>query len=68
MGVNGGSWLYSFVYNGAYCIPNIIICTPVMILIAKVYPAFLEPKEQEKVDAKVITDEPEEISEFKEAK
>ena len=68
MGVNGGSWLYSFVYNGAYCIPNIIICTPVMILIAKVYPAFLEPKEQEKVDASVITDEPEEVKEFKEAK
>lgn len=65
MGVNGGSWLYSFVYNGAYCIPNIIICTPIMILIAKVYPAFLEPKEQEKVDASVITDEPEELKEVK---
>lgn len=54
MGVNGGSWLYSFVYNGAYCIPNIIICTAVMILIAKIYPAFLDIKEEEKVEEKNV--------------
>ena len=68
MGVNGGSWLYTFVYNGAYCIPNIIICTAIMVLIAKVYPAFLEATENEKVDESVITDEPEELKEAEEVK
>lgn len=68
MGVNGGSWLYTFVYNGAYCIPNIIICTAIMVLIAKVYPAFLDATENEKVDESVITDEPEELKEAEEAK
>ena len=48
-GVNGASWLYTFVYNGAYSIPNIIICTSVMVLIAKLYPIFLNPEEKEEV-------------------
>ncbi|MBE6137511.1 MAG: energy-coupled thiamine transporter ThiT [Erysipelotrichaceae bacterium] len=36
----GGS-LYSLLYNGLYCIPNIIICTALMLIIARVYPQFL---------------------------
>lgn len=46
-GVNGGSWLYSFVYNGAYSIPNILFSTAIMILIAKFYPVFLDVEEKE---------------------
>lgn len=42
-GIIGDTWLYSFVYNGAYCIPNIVICLIVMILIVKFYGQFLEP-------------------------
>ena len=49
MGVANSSWLYSFVYNGAYSIPNTIICTILMIIIAKFYPIFLNP-DDEKVD------------------
>ncbi|MGM9969327.1 MAG: energy-coupled thiamine transporter ThiT [Anaeroplasma sp.] len=40
-GVSGNA--YSFLYNGLYCIPNIIICTLVMVIIAKAYPMFLNP-------------------------
>lgn len=43
LGVSGGSWLYSFVYNGAFSIPNIIICLILMITLALVYPVFLTP-------------------------
>ena len=42
MGIKGGTWLFSFIYNGAYNIPNIILCALVMILIAKFYPQFLD--------------------------
>ncbi len=48
------SWLYSFLYNGAYCIPNLIICTGTMLLIAKFYPQFLETLETEKKEVKEI--------------
>lgn len=56
-GVNGGSWLYSFVYNGAYCIPNIVICTSIMVLIAKFYPVFLDAKDKEVVKEEDIKKE-----------
>lgn len=45
----GGS-LYSFLYNGLYCIPNIIICTIVMVIIARAYPQFLN--EDKKMEVK----------------
>ena len=45
LGVANSSWLYSFVYNGAFSIPNVIICTIVMVILAKVYPIFLNPDE-----------------------
>ena len=41
-GVSGA--LYSWLYNGLYMIPNIIVCTVVMILIAKFYPMFIDPE------------------------
>jgi len=47
-GVANSSWLYSFVYNGTYCIPNIILCTAIMLLIALKYEFFLNPKEPKK--------------------
>lgn len=44
LGVADNSALFSWVYNGAYCIPNIIISILVMVLIAKVYPVLLNPE------------------------
>lgn len=41
-GIKNDGWLYSFIYNGAYMIPNIIICTIIMVLIAKFYPMFID--------------------------
>ena len=38
-----GGVAYSFLYNGLYCIPNIIISILIMIIIAKAYPSFLSP-------------------------
>lgn len=43
MNISDASWGYSFVYNGAYCLPNIIICTSIMVLLARFYPQFLIP-------------------------
>lgn len=42
IGVADTSWLYSFLYNGFYCIPNIIICTTIMVLLVRFYPQFIE--------------------------
>lgn len=44
-GISGA--MYSFIYNGLYCIPNIIICTIIMVLIARFYPMLLNPNEGE---------------------
>lgn len=38
-GVSGVA--YSFVYNGLYCIPNLVICTVIMVLITRFYPKLL---------------------------
>ncbi len=46
MGVDDTSMLFSFVYNATYCIPNAIICSIIMALIAKFYPVLLEEKEE----------------------
>lgn len=50
-GINGGTMLYSFVYN-LYVVFSTIVCLPVMIIIAKVYPKFLNAYyvEEEKVE------------------
>ena len=52
-GVSG--YAYSFLYNGLYCIPNMIICTTVMVLVAVFYPVFIEEPEQ-KVSENVFAD------------
>lgn len=44
-GIADDSWLYSFVYNGAYCIPNIIICGAFMILLTVFYDKILFPSD-----------------------
>ena len=41
-GVSNGTMTFSFVYN-LYAVINIFICLPIMILIAKFYPRFLNP-------------------------
>ncbi len=47
LNINDTTWAYSFIYNGAYSIPNIIICTIIMFIIAKFYPKFIEVDENE---------------------
>ena len=44
-GVNNSTWLYSIVYNATYCIPNIILCSAIMVLISLKYDFFLCPSE-----------------------
>lgn len=46
MNVSDVSWGYSFLYNGAYCIPNGIICTAVMVVLVRFYPRFLEVEDK----------------------
>ena len=48
-GVDDTTWVYSLIYNGTYCIPNAILCSIIMGLIAKFYPAILSV---EKLDEK----------------
>lgn len=36
-----GTYSYSLLYNGLYCIPNIIVCTAVMVVLHRFYPQFL---------------------------
>ncbi len=54
--VHVGSLAYSYVYNGLFCIPNWIICTVIMVLIALYYPKFINAEnisfEQEVFDGK----------------
>lgn len=46
MNIADTSWLYSFIYNGAYCIPNILICTAIMVILVRFYPQFIEVGEK----------------------
>lgn len=63
IGIKGDTWLYTFVYNGLYSIPNIIICGVIMVLIALIYPKFLTPESNEdSIDN--IFDEENEIEEI----
>ncbi len=57
-GVNGGTMLYSFIYN-LYAVFNIFVCLPIMILIARFYPKFLNPDDLTPVEPKVILTEKE---------
>ena len=52
MGVDDTSMLFSLVYNGTYCIPNMIICTGIMVIIAKFYPQLLTENEEQKEEVK----------------
>ena len=47
MGVDDTTMMFSFVYNGTYCIPNAIICTIIMVVIARFYPQLLEDNKEE---------------------
>ena len=38
-GIKG--WMYSLIYNGLYCIPNMIICCIFLVIIYKFYPQIL---------------------------
>lgn len=53
-GINGGSWVYSLVYNGLACFPSIILCAVVMVIIVIVYPVFLTDKELENTKNKEV--------------
>ncbi len=47
-GVSGAA--YSFLYNGLYCIPNIIIACVIMVVINKFYPQFLNESRKEQTN------------------
>lgn len=47
LNISDTSWAYSIIYNGAYSIPNIIICTTILSIIAKFYPKFINVDEYE---------------------
>ncbi|MCR5349535.1 MAG: energy-coupled thiamine transporter ThiT [Acholeplasmatales bacterium] len=65
MGLKSDTWVYSLVYNGAYSLPNIILCTTIMVIIAAVYPQLLKAddvtkdvfEEKEESKAEVISHE-----------
>lgn len=46
MNVSDVSWGYSFLYNGAYSIPNGILCTAIMVILVRFYPRFLEAEDK----------------------
>lgn len=46
-GASNNTHLYSWVYNGAYSIPNIILCTIIMVIIGLVYGFLLDPSKKE---------------------
>ena len=54
-GASNDTWLYSFVYNGAYMIPNIVLSTTIMVIIARFYPNLLNPNQ--KIEAEEELDE-----------
>ncbi len=53
MGIEGGSWLFSFIYNGAYNIPNIILCIIVMLILLKFYPQFIDINKKEELNNEI---------------
>ena len=52
-GVNGGTMIYSFIYN-LHAVFSTILCLPIMILIARFYPKFLNSDFAEKRDKEVV--------------
>lgn len=63
MNIADTSWVYSFIYNGAYSIPNIIICTAVMVVLVRFYPQFIEVSEKVAVKQEVEVIENEAVKE-----
>lgn len=61
-GIDNGTMIYSFIYN-FFAVINVFICLPIMVLIAKIYPKFLNPdyvdedKEVESNNDEVINNE-----------
>lgn len=57
MNIADTSWLYSFIYNGAYCIPNIILCGAIMVILVRFYPQFIEAGDPTQKSKEVINNE-----------
>ena len=51
-GVSGHA--YSWLYNGLYMIPNIVVCTVVMAILAVFYPVFFEAPEAKELEASEV--------------
>jgi thiamine transporter len=47
-GIADTSMLYSFVYNATYCIPNVILCTAITVVLARFAPFLLDPEAKAK--------------------
>lgn len=53
-GISG--WLYSLVYNGTYCLPNIVLSTALMVIFARFYQKFFEVEQDYKDLNKEVND------------
>lgn len=53
-GLSTNSMLYSLVYNIAYCGPNIVLTTVLMVIIARFYPVILNQNNESIEDVKEI--------------
>ena len=60
-GISTNTMLYSFVYNIAYCGPNIVITTALVVIIGKLYPSFLLDKKEEAA-SELVEDKPVEVT------
>ena len=49
-GIASDSMLFSFVYNGTYSFPNIILCTLIMVVLAKIAPFLLDVNYKKEVE------------------
>jgi len=56
-GIGDSSWAFSFIYNGAYNIPNIALSLAVMIIIAKFYPQIIDIKNEAPLNDEEVGEE-----------
>ena len=56
-GVGDSTAIYSWLYNGAYCIPNMVLCTIIMVIFAIFYEFILIPQDKVEKAQKSIKDD-----------
>lgn len=63
-GIEDTSMVYSFVYNASYCLPNLVLCSSIMVLLCVAAPFLFNANEPKNVEVK----EEEEINEILQTK